>query len=78
MSNKYYKRENTEAEMMCNMKNNRNMNCNLPCGTKCLRVLTFAIFSAIRKNKFPQMKITANIFSANIYPRVNTVLRNRV
>ena len=62
------------------MKNNRNMNCNLPhgvarnvCGFQLLR-----FFSAIRKNKFPQMKITANVFSANIYPRVNTVLRNRV
>ena len=32
-------------------------------GTKFLRVLIFAIFPAIRKNTFPQMKITANIFS---------------
>ena len=29
-------------------------------GTKFLRVLIFAIFPAIRKNKFPQIKITAN------------------
>ena len=63
----------------------------VPCGTKFLRVLIFAIFgvfSAIRKNKFPQMKITANIFPAKIYSSVNilsnlnslhkhSVLRNR-
>ena len=38
------------------------------------RVLMFAIFAiflAIRKNKFPQIKITANIFPAKIYSRVN-------
>ena len=28
-----------------------------------LQVLIFAIFPAIRKNKFPQIKITANIYS---------------
>ena len=60
----------------------------LPCGTKFLRVLIFpffAVFPAIRKNKFPQIKITANIFPAKIYSRVhenavheNAVLRNRV
>ena len=38
---------------------------------KFLRVLIFAIFPAIRKNKFPQIKITANIFPAKIYSRVN-------
>ena len=46
----------------------------LPCGTKFLRVLIFAffaVFPAIRKNKFPQIKITANIFPAKIYSRVN-------
>ena len=32
-------------------------------GTKFLRVVIFAIFPAIRKNTFPQIKITANIFS---------------
>ena len=31
----------------------------------------FAVFPAIRKNKFPQIKITANIFPAKIYFRVN-------
>ena len=36
------------------------------CGTKCLRVLIFAIFK-IRKNKFPQIKITANIFPEKLY-----------
>ena len=47
---------------------------NIPCGTKFLPVLSFAIFAvfpAIRKNKFPQTKITANIFPAKIYSRVN-------
>ena len=43
----------------------------IPCRTKFLRVLIFAIFPAIRKNKFPQIKITANIFPAKIYSRVN-------
>ena len=28
-------------------------------------------FPAIHKNKFPQMKVTANIFPAQIYSRVN-------
>ena len=31
----------------------------------------FSIFTAIRKNKFPQIKITTNIFLAKIYSRVN-------
>ena len=31
----------------------------------------FAIFSAIRKIKLAQIKITANIFPAKIYSRVN-------
>ena len=31
----------------------------------------FAVFPAIRKNKFSQIKITANIFPARIYSRVN-------
>ena len=35
-----------------------------------LRVLIFAIFPAIRKNKFSQIKITANIFPAKIYSRL--------
>ena len=43
----------------------------LPCGTKFLRVLIFAFFPAIGKNKFPQIKITANIFPAKIYSRVS-------
>ena len=46
----------------------------LLCGTKLLRVLIFvifAIFPAIRKNKFLQIKIIANIFPAKIYSRVN-------
>ena len=57
----------------------------LPCGTKFLRVLMFAIFPAIRKNRFRQKnnnnnkKIiitiiiinTVNIFPAKIYFRVN-------
>ena len=45
----------------------------LPCGTKVfgLRVLIIAVFPAIRKNKFPPIKITANIFLAKIYSGVN-------
>ena len=43
----------------------------IPYGTKFLRVLIFAIFPAIGKNKFPQIKITANIFPQKIYSRVN-------
>ena len=43
----------------------------LPCGTKFLRVLIFAIFPAIQKNTFPQINITTNIFPAKIYSRVN-------
>ena len=41
---------------------------------KFLRVLIFAIFAvfpAIRKNKFPQIQITTNIFPAKIYSKVN-------
>ena len=47
------------------------LSLNLPCGTKFSRVLIFTIFSAIRKNKFPQIKITANIFPQKIFSRVN-------
>ena len=44
-----------------------------PCGTKFLQVLIFAIFPTIPKNKFPQKLITANIFPAKIYSRVNAL-----
>ena len=45
-------------------------NCKLPCGTKFLRVLIFAIFPAIHgKNKLP-IKISSNIFPAKIHCRV--------
>ena len=43
----------------------------LLCGTKFLRVLIFAVFPAMPPKKFPQIKITSNIFSVKIYPRVN-------
>ena len=46
----------------------------LPCSMTFWRILItliFAIFPAIRKNKFPQIIITANIFPARIYTRVN-------
>ena len=43
----------------------------IPCGTKFLRVLILVILPAIRKNNFPPIKITANIFPAKIYFRVN-------
>ena len=46
-------------------------NLYLPCGTKFLRVLMFAVFPAIRQNTFPRITITANIFPAKIYSRVN-------
>ena len=46
-----------------------------------LQVLIFVIFLVICKYKFPQMKLTANIFPQrnllNLPPK-NTVLRNRV
>ena len=38
---------------------------------KFLRVLIFVIFPAIRKNKFPQKLITANIFPTAFYFTVN-------
>ena len=41
-----------------------------------LWVLIFAIFSAIRKNKFPQIKITAKFFPRKFTPEVNTVFSN--
>ena len=44
---------------------------NVPCGRKFLRVLIFVVFPAIRKNKFLQIKITANFFPTKIYSRVN-------
>ena len=60
----------------------------IPCGTKFLRVLIFAIFPAIRKNHFPKITITTNIFPAKIYSKVifsdlnslpkNLILRNCV
>ena len=46
----------------------------LPCRTKYLLVLIFAIFPAIRKNKFSQINDTGNIFPIKIYSRVNILL----
>ena len=43
----------------------------LPWGTKFSRVLIFAVFPTIRKNKFPYIRIPADIFSRKIYSRVN-------
>ena len=46
----------------------------VPCGKQFLRVLIFpifAVFPAICKNKFPQIKIIAHTFSAKIISRVN-------
>ena len=40
----------------------------IPYGTKFLRVLIFAIFPAIGKNKFPQIEIIANIFPQKCTP----------
>ena len=45
----------------------------IPCGTKFLRVLIFAIFavfSTIRKKKFPRKKFPTKIFFAKIYSTV--------
>ena len=44
------------------------LSLNLPCGTKFSRVLILTIFSAIRKNKFPQIEITAKYFPAKFSP----------
>ena len=44
------------------------LSLNLPCGTEFLRVLIFTIFPAIRKNKFPQIKIIASIFLHKFTP----------
>ena len=41
---------------------------------KFLRVLIFAIFPAVLKNKLPQNIITADIFPAKLYSRVNILL----
>ena len=49
----------------------RNISLGIPCGTKFLRVLIFEVFPAICKNKFPQIKDTADIFPAKIYSTVN-------
>ena len=35
------------------------------------KIFDFSIFPAIRKNKFPLINITSNIFPAKIYSRVN-------
>jgi len=48
----------------------------LPCGTKFLRVLIFAGLFAIRKNKLPQNKITANIFPAKINSTIEYIYKN--
>ena len=43
----------------------------IACGTKFLRVLIFAIFAiflAIRKNKFPEIKITETFFPQKFTP----------
>ena len=49
---------------------------NIPCGTKFSLVLIFAIFPAIRKNTFPHIKITANIFPRKIYSSVKLIFSN--
>ena len=46
----------------------------IPCGTKFWGVLIFAIFTifpAIRKNRFPQKRNTANLFPSKMYSRAN-------
>ena len=51
----------------------------IPWGTKFLWVLISAIFVgffAIRKNKFPQNKITANFFAAKMSSTVEIIYKN--
>ena len=43
----------------------------LPCDTKFLQGLIFAIFPAIRKNKYAQKKLPQTFFPAKIYSWVN-------
>ena len=40
----------------------------IPCGTKFLRSLIFEIFPAIRKNKFPQIKLTETFCPSKFTP----------
>ena len=47
----------------------------LPCGTKFLRVLIFAIFPAIRANKFPRIKIIVKKFFYAQFLACNHVTR---
>jgi len=51
----------------------------IPCGTKFLLVLIFAIFAsffAVCKKKFPQNKTTATFFSAKNYSTVEITYKN--
>ena len=48
----------------------------LPCGTKFLRILIFAIFavfSTIRKKKLPRKKIPTKLFSAKTYSTIEKI-----
>ena len=45
--------------------------CDVPCGTKFLLVVIFAIFQRSAKINSRRKKFTANIFPANIYSKVN-------
>ena len=64
----------SNIETSCQQNKKSSDKLEIPCGTKFLRVLIFtifAIFPAIRKNKFPQKKLlNENIFSAKIYSKV--------
>jgi len=51
----------------------------VPCGTKFLRVLIFAIFAGFFRypqKKFPQNKVTAIFFPAKIYSAVEIIYKN--
>ena len=53
----------------------------VPCRTKFLRVLIFAIFAVffmIRKKRFPRKKILAKILSARIYSIVEIMHKHRL
>ena len=66
--------ENTCNKFFESLKSRHYSSLEAPCGKKFLRVLifaTFAVFPAIRKNKFPQIKIIAHTFPVKINTKVN-------
>ena len=65
--------ENTCNKFFEIFKSRHSSSLEVPCGEKFLRVLIFAIFAvfpAIRKNKFPRIKIVEPTFPAKINSRL--------